>query len=85
VPMPDDFEVVSSNKAQGKFQAFGRIASSEDTFAFYKDGLPKNGWKVEVANATGGSFQIIAKKSGRGLVLGSAPSNEGANLTVVLE
>lgn len=84
VPIPDDFEVVSSTKGEGAYQAFGRIASSEDTFAFYEAELPKQGWKVNVAGSAGGSFQITADKDGRALVLGSAPSNEGANLTIVL-
>lgn len=85
VPLPDGFEIVSSTKTQGKYSTFGRVASSDDTFAFYKAELPKEGWKVEVASAAGGSFQIVAKKGGRALVLGSAPSNEGSNLTVVVE
>ncbi len=85
IPMPGDFEVVSSSKVEGKYQAFGRIPSSDDAFAFYKAELPEKGWKVDVAAASEGSFQVVATKGGRALVVGSSPSNEGANLTVVLE
>ena len=84
VPIPDGFEVVSSTKTKGEYQAFGRIDSSEETFAFYKSELPKEGWEVTVANTTGGTFQITASKAGRALVLGSSPSNEGAHLTIVV-
>ena len=85
VPMPDDFDVVSSSTGDGKYQAFGRIPSADDAFAFYKAELPKEGWKVTVASAAENTFQVIADKAGRALVVGSSPSNEGANLTVVLE
>ena len=84
VPLPDGFEIVTSAKGQGGYQAFGRIASSDDTFAFYKAELPKEGWKTTVASSAGGSFQITADKSGRAVVVGSSPSNEGANLTIVV-
>ena len=40
---------------------------------------------MTVASAAQNTFQVIADKGGRALVLGSSPSNEGANLTVVLE
>jgi hypothetical protein len=42
-PMPDDFEVETSTKTQGKYQAFGSIPSSDETFAFYKDKLAGDG------------------------------------------
>jgi hypothetical protein len=85
-PMPDDFEVETSTKTQGKYQAFGSIPSSDETFAFYKDKLAGDGWKISVASTAGaGSFQIVADKGGREAVVGSSPANEGANLTVVVE
>jgi hypothetical protein len=85
-PLPDDFDVSTSSKTQGKYQAFGSISSSEDTFAFYKAELPKGEWKIEAASAAGGgTFQILANKGGREAVLGSGPANEGAHLTVVVE
>ena len=83
-PMPDDFEVETSTKTQGKYQAFGSISSAEDTFAYYKDELPKQGWEIQTSSATGGTFQIVANKDGREAVLGSSPANEGANLTIVV-
>ena len=83
-PMPDGFEVETSTKAQGKYQAFGSISSAEDTFAYYKDELPKQGWQIQTSSAAGGTFQIVASKDGREAVLGSSPANEGANLTIVV-
>jgi hypothetical protein len=83
-PMPDGFEVETSTKAQGKYQAFGSISSAEDTFAYYKGELPKQGWQIQTSSAAGGTFQIVASKDGREAVLGSSPANEGANLTIVV-
>jgi hypothetical protein len=83
-PMPDGFEVETSTKAQGKYQAFGSISSAEDIFAYYKNELPKQGWQIQTSSAAGGTFQIVASKDGREAVLGSSPANEGANLTIVV-
>jgi hypothetical protein len=85
-PLPDDFDVSTSSKTQGKYQAFGSIPSSDDTFAFYKAELPNKEWKIQVASAAAGdTFQILANKGGREAVLNSGPANEGAHLTVVVE
>jgi hypothetical protein len=85
-PLPDDFDVSSSSKTQGKYQAFGSMASSDDTFAFYKAELRNKEWKIQVASAAAGdTFQILASKDGREAVLNSRPANEGAHLTVVVE
>lgn len=45
-PLPDDFDVSNSSKTQGKYQAFGSIPSSDDTFAFYKAELPNKDWEI---------------------------------------
>jgi hypothetical protein len=84
-PMPDEYEVETSTKTQGKYQAFGSIPSADDAYAFYQSELGKNGWKIQVArDSGGGTFQIVAKHGGREAVVNSAPANEGANLTVVV-
>ena len=85
-PLPDEFDVSTSSKTQGKYQAFGSIPSSDDTFTFYKAELPNKEWKIQVASAAGGdTFQILANKGDREAVLNSGPSNDGAHLTVVVE
>ena len=85
LPMPDDFEVETSTKTQGKYQAFGSIPSAEDAYAFYQAELPKSGWKIQAAqDSGGGNFQVIANRGGRQAVVNSSPANEGANLTVVV-
>jgi hypothetical protein len=84
-PMPDGFEVETSTKTQGKYQAFGSISSSDETFAFYKDALAGDGWRISVASTAGpGSFQIVANKGGREAVVGASPANDGANLTILV-
>ena len=85
-PLPDDFEISTSTKTQGKYQAFGAIPSGKEGLAFFKAELPKKEWKIEVARAdASGTFQLIANKGGRRAVVNSGPANEGANLTVVVE
>ena len=85
-PLPDDYEVATSTKTQGKYQAFGAIPSAKDAFTFFKAELPKKGWKIDVARSNSpGTFQVIANKGGRQAVLNTGPANEGANLTVVVE
>jgi hypothetical protein len=85
-PMPGDYEVETSTKTHGKYQAFGSIPSAGEAYAFYQDELAKHGWEIEVARDSGGGvFQIIANNGGRQAVVNSSPANEGANLTVVVE
>jgi hypothetical protein len=85
-PLPDGFDVSTSTKTGGKYQAFGAIPSADDAFAFFEAELPKEGWKVDVARkGSSGGFQVLAKKGGRDAVVNSGPANEGANLTVVVE
>jgi hypothetical protein len=85
-PLPDEFDVSTSSKTQGKYQAFGSIPSSDDTFTFYKAELPNKEWKIQVASAAGGdTFQILANKGDREAVLNSGPASDGAHLTVVVE
>jgi hypothetical protein len=81
---PGELGCASAPPAQGKYQAFGSISSAEDTLAYYKDELPKQGWEIQTSSAAGGTFQIVANKDGREAVLGSSPANEGANLTIVV-
>jgi hypothetical protein len=84
-PLPDGFEVETSTKTQGKYQAFGSIGSAADAYAFFKSELPKKGWKIELSQKSGNdTFQVVANKGGRQGVVNTSPANEGAKLTVVV-
>jgi hypothetical protein len=86
VPLPPGYAVSTSTKLEGQtYQAFGRLPDQDRALAFFKDNLSKEEWRIEAARSGADSFQVIANRGKRKLVVNSTGQNEGANMTVVVD
>jgi len=86
VPLPPGYDVQTSTKLEGStYQAFGTIENQGAAFAFLKQNPSKKEWKIEVARTGDGTFQVLANRGNRKLVVNSTQGTGRANMTVVVD